>query len=100
MQEKIDVYFLSDEERVLQVLKLSRNQRVSFNTCNPEEELKIFGFADLERLSAALSSLLSKRLIFIRSEYAPNSQGRLEEYARKVGLTKKFASALKVVIPT
>ncbi len=98
MQEKIDSYFLSDEEKILDVLKRSETGNVSFNVFDPVEELKIFGFVDFQRCSAALASLNSKRLISIRSRYASNSKGKIEVKTKTIGLTKSFASSLKVVV--
>ena len=84
MREKLDEYFLSDEERILEVVKRN-NGRVIFNR---ENASKMFGM-DYDKVQSILSSLsFKKRLVWFQGGNSGTD----------VRLTKKFRKALEVEI--
>ncbi len=101
MQETIDQYFLSDEERVLAeeerilaYLRQNERHRISFELKLSDSGETIRGFFGL-RDDKALSALKKKRLIVVRHKLlAPDGN----TFRATVKLTEKFAKTLMVEI--
>ncbi len=94
MQEKIDSYFLSDEERILAILRQTEKHRVSFELKLSDSGETIRGFFGL-RDDKALAALKKKRLVVVRHGLLA-SDGNT--FRATVKLTEKFAKTLMVEI--
>ncbi len=101
MQEKLDEYFLSDEERVeadeeriLAFLRQNERHRVNFELKLSDSGETIRAFFGL-RDDKALTALKKKRLIVVRHKLLA-SDGNM--FSATVKLTEKFAKTLMVEI--
>lgn len=86
----LDEYFLTDEEKIIALLKSSERNRVSFKLGDKQGELKAFKFENYEALSRALKKLHSQHLVFRKTDYGP--------LLTTVGLVKRFIPLLHVEV--